>query len=238
MARSVLLDEFTQTYHSHCRRKGVTPLLDPTHACRPGRCTYWQHPRAPLLYMCEASGLIHECGPEACRHAPVETRDADLVCPLTGIVMDSRQPANTFADCERTLTPKEYNPSEQRNSRWNRWEQSALNVLQSTAAIHNRHFVSVCIIVYESLTKKGAVFFSNRVGDFCVFCLAMSYLCKTGVPQAGLPRLSCAQTFPDPHDLPKHKINLTHFNKAVRHLVKWCQTENAKLLFSPMRQVE
>lgn len=232
------LDDFRLTYQAHCMRRGGTPRHNPTHRCRRGACRFWGHPRAPLLYMCEESSIVHVCG-KYCDCDPIETEESELVCPFTGMVMAARVAARVFADGGRTLTPTEYDPGEQRRGRWGKWETTSLNtlkkILKDARDVHDGRFVSACLVIYERILKNKTAFFCNRVQEFCDFCLATAYLCKSGIPKAGIPILPCVRSFPDPRELPNLKVNLTRFNKTVRCIVKLSQKENARALFSPLR---
>lgn len=236
MCSNVDLEAFKRTYLFHCAQKGVKPRHHPEHRCSRGKCCFWTHPKAPLTYMCEASCTIHQCGPK-CTFPPIQTPEADLVCPLTGVVLHSRLATTVFTDSERTLTHTEYSPSDQKDRRWQRWELYATTLMKRAVNINENYFVSCCIVIYENLLKEKSGFFRNSINDFGVFCIAMAFLCKTGVPQAGIPKLRCVQSFPDPQELPKKKVNLTYFNKTVRHIVKQTQKEQAKQIFSSLKKL-
>ena len=224
---------FTRAYFFHLQKKGLQPQYDAQHTCHPRTCTFWRHPRAPFLHMCELCTKIHKCGPGKCTFEPIETPERDFVCPLTGLVVGECRATETFSDSTRTCPGESRGPIEVHQIYCNRLCDRAEKYCTQATGASFPAFVKKCLGVFMGILKLDNKI-HNTVSDFEVFVLSMMYLCRNGVNTAGIPKRKEFTSLPSPKQFGKNNIRVTSFSKMTRKIIKLSQQHDLKHLTSKL----
>ena len=229
---SEMQKRFHNAYLHYLHRKGLAPQKDTGHVCNPRKCTFWTHPHAPMLYMCQNSTTIHVCGKGKCNFEYIETPEGDCVCPLTGLVLGDCSAVASFADTQRTAADFAQPREELHQVYCNKMCERAAKLIQRATGKQYTTFVQKSLQAFINLQKSKPSFINDSCAEFEMFSLALLYMCRQGVRAANIPKLDHLTDLPSPKTFASKSVRVTPFSKMTRKIIKLSQQRDLRNVFS------